>query len=547
MSIFYKKLINFKKNDLRIDGKSAILNPRRIPVDPNKKAAGVGEEYFRNWGGEDGNNVAPTMSSRSAVKTKAPLAAEVKNIVNEMNDRAEANVFNIPQRRNDTEVVDENERIDLNDTNLAPNQRFDIAFAMPGEARGVGPEDRKYYEFAKLGKTIEVEFKDSPELKEKLQVFYKIDDISDEDMRLKRTLSFTFSLKEHLSNESKTLGDLLDSIRVFNSNNINNGISSHYNQNTGELEVTFSSKRGIEEEFSKLTDINSKESKSFLEELLNGKKDKDGHEISTGFLENSGVKNILEDYDNEISDKILGKKNDQDERIGGAVQDYINEEEAKNLIDKIINSIMSQRGEKRTREELVNYVEKAIRNNFTNEVGLRKEIFKLQTLRHELLKSTTGLDGILEQIFKLNIAGNIMNQFKAISDVLSKSGLKVNPRELFGGITGGMSKEDKRSINPMTSYAHLKLEEMDRANKREFDSQKRNWERDNQGERYPDEFKSMLQKLKESVIDQIDKQISDKAQELQVVKNQQNNIGIMESHLTSELKLNVRPNIARRP
>jgi hypothetical protein len=518
--IFYKKLINFKKKE-----DSGIAKTRQILVDENhRRAKQIGEEYLRNWSnnGESGDFIE--LNSRDARKTKAPLIQEIKNIINEINERAEANVLNIPRNQNNIDLpVDENERINLEDTNTEPNTNFYIEFATPGESRGVSPENEKYYKFGKLGKTVEVNFKDNPAIKEQLQVFYKIDDVTDEEMRLRRTLGFTYSLKEHLTTESKTLTDLLESIRVFNSDLIKNGISSYYDQNTGLLEITFSSKRGIKEEFEKFSDMDSEDNKKLFSELIKE------------FQSNQGVKNILQKYNDDIIDDIFGIENEYEERTGGKVLEYEENDEVKNLIEKIINVMLSKQGEKRSKEDIRNLVIEKMRGNFHNEVRLRKEIFILQCFRQELLKSNTGLDGILEKIFKSKIAGNIMNQFKAISDVLSKSGLRMNPDELFAGIREGMNKEEKVSLNPGISYAHSKLEEMDKDNQREFNLKKVKWERENPGETYPYEFKSMLQKIKESIIDQIDKQIENKAYELQEVKNQQNDIDKMEDFLEKNL------------
>jgi hypothetical protein len=166
MNIFYQKSIYFKKNDpknLQVVGKAATLHHKQIPVD--KKVAEIGEKHFRNWNTSDQSGNTPSISSRGATRaTQFTLTAEVQNIINRIGDDAKAMVYNITtQRRNlaPGEAVNPNEPINLEDTNPNPNPKFEINFAIPGEARGVGPDDAKYYKFGELGKSVEIEFKDN--------------------------------------------------------------------------------------------------------------------------------------------------------------------------------------------------------------------------------------------------------------------------------------------------------------------------------------------------------------------------------------------------
>jgi hypothetical protein len=267
------------------------------------------------------------------------------------------------------------------------------------------------------------------------------------------------------------------------------------------------------------------------------------------FEENVGVQNILQRYDNDISKEILGQENAKKELISGKFLEYTQTQETKDLVSRIVNSILQKQVNKLDPDAVTKEVKEKIKNNFASEVRLRKEIFKLQTFRNELLKQSTGLDGILEQIFTTNISNNISKQFNSIIKALANTGLKVSARDLMEGIREGFNKQESKSVNPMVSYAYLKLQEIDRENEREFDSQKRQWENSNPGQQYPHEDKSILQTLKENVISQIDNQINEKAQELQQVKNQQNDITQMEAYLKEEFKLDNAQNVnpGRRP
>ncbi len=517
MNIFFNQSINFK-NDLP----QRPIDIRHIKTDPEYLDA---VKKLKRWDtdGEGGGEQAK--GSRRAKKDRSPLTAEVKNIINKSDGIAEQMVFNIPTTKPDKAV---NGEIIPGDPNPKPNPDFNINFAIPGEARGVGVYSKEYFKTKKENESVEIEFKDIPDISESLKVFYKIEDQSDEEGRLKKTLSFTFSLKEHMSNESARLYDLLEAIRNFNSENIKNGTASHYDPDTGELTVTFSSKRGINEEFEKLIDIDSKESAEVFEKLLEE------------FDNNAGIQNILKSFNAEIQDEVFGVEGgDKKERNGGEFKKYIEEDRMKNIINGIITNMQNNPQYKnKTVDERRAIVIERIKSIFTQEVEIRKEIFKLQTLRQELSKEGATLHTILEKFLTTNISNNISKQFNSIIDMLAKAGLKVGVNDLLGGIKSGFEKEGKKSLDPMISYAHAKLEEVERENKRKFEHEKKNWKDEHKREEYPKQYKSMLEQLKDSILDRIDDQIADKSQKLKKIKTQQNQDKIKES-LEGELGLNV--------
>ena len=504
MNIFFNKSINFKKPDGLYQRP---IDLRHIEADKKYQDA---VNKLKNWDTSGGGSGEQERDSRSAKKNRAPLTEEIKNIINKADNRAEQMVFNKKEpKRNRVENV---EVLDIN-PNKQPYEAFEsraefnINIALPGEARGVGVNSKEYFKTKKENESVEIEFKEKPDITESVKVFYKIEDQSGEEGRLKKTLSFTFSLKEHMSNESSRLHDLLEAIRNFNSENIKNGTSSHYDPDTGELTVTFSSKRGMKEEFEKLINVDSKENKDLFENLIKE------------FDKNPGVQNILKSFNNELEDEIFGKEEgEKKKRNGGKFKDYIEEDTMKNIINGIIENMKNNpRYRNKSLDERKAIAVEKIKSIFTQEIEIRKEIFKLQALRHELLKRGTGLDTILEKFLTTNISQNIRKQFNSIIDMLAKAGLKVSSSDLMSGIGDGMEKEAKRSLNPMMSYAHSKLEEVERENKRNFEHEKKNWEAEHQNEKYPKEYKSMLEKLKDSIIEQIDNQIADKAQDLQKI------------------------------
>lgn len=249
----------------------------------------------------------------------------------------------------------------------------------------------------------------------------------------------TLKFKSAISNDSVVMTSMINELHKIK------GLSSHFNNITGVITLTFSSKAMVEE---------------LLDKLRNNNKDKDGEFEQKEFKELNG--NILQKFqDNKQAINLLEQEN------------KIIDDEAKNKLEKELNldnakptgllaHILKGVSDSKIKQHMVGLAKQEISANIQKSVVINKNLIKLNLFKNVLLNGSgpegTNFDSILKEALIEKVAAGIFDKFGEIFGVVGKHGLKMNSEtEIKNFVKGELESHNKSSINPMIAYANDKV------------------------------------------------------------------------------------------
>ena len=402
----------------------------------NRRASQIGEDYLRNW------NTAPTNNSQQKsvdqrYKNQAErMVNQVSTYTNDAFEAARNNYFTPPPAPPAPPAGTPPPKKPTDPKDLYPLFTFS---KYEGKVDPLNPNKKPSdinYTFKRQGESeLDMNAKDAKSLTD------HISKISFE--KNNEAFIMTFKFKSAISNDSVAMTNMINELHKIK------GLSSHYNNITMELTLTFSSKAMVAK---------------LLGELQNNNKDKDGKLEQKEFKELYG--NFFKKFsaNEQVANLLKQEYKIIDDAAKLALERDLNitdNTKPKGLLARIIDNIMPRNINPQQKRMIEMNGKQAISANHQERVGIHKRLVELNLFKNVLLNGSgprgTNFDSILKEALIEKVAAGIFDKFGEIFGVVGKHGLKMNEANIKNFVRGELESHNKSSIDPMIAYANDKV------------------------------------------------------------------------------------------